>query len=219
MRTAHRIPYRLGEQPYKLAFVYTFGMRIPLSINNGILRILLFSVLILLQTALVTACIQQPASRDLQDRYYTSVDDIYLAADRIVTGLLMEETAEEVDGQMLIYRTYVVTESVKGSAREKDEIHVAMPADLSIATVIGGEPFVFRVGDEHALFLKGRARNTSYPSEYGGTVWTLNGEPSLSQASEDGMLEFAVSSLYKEVTGINEHLFSASWLDFVNISR
>lgn len=135
----------------------------------------------------LTACgeLFDPPPRGEQDLNYSSLSALRGSSDRIVRLQLVRGqdfqivdpmTLEELE--RLSYLTFTVLESFKGSADAGDELHVALP--LGAVFVDGaGSAVALEAGGEYLLFLKGRARDSQYPIQFGGTIWSLNGEPSL----------------------------------------
>jgi len=124
-----------------------------------------------------------PPAREDQDLYYLDLAQMRGAADRIVTARLTDRNLEKIfdpeSGALLEeleYHSFEVLEKFKGSADPGEKLHVAFP---SVLTFNAGETLA--VGDVYLLFLNGRARDRQYPVDYGGTVWRLNGEPSLAE--------------------------------------
>ena len=132
--------------------------------------------------------------RETQDLNYSTLAAMRDSADRIVR-LRLDAAADHriVDPmnldelELLTYRSFTVLESFKGSADAGDPLHLATPVDLRFADAEGPVPLEF--GREYLLFLKGRARDSQYPIQYGGTIWTLNGEPALAVV-EGGQARF-----------------------------
>jgi len=124
-----------------------------------------------------------PPSREDQDQYYLDLAQMRAAADRIVTARLTDRNLEKIfdpeSGALLEeleYHSFEVIEKFKGSADPGEDLHVAFPHDL---TFNAGETLAVGM---YLLFLNGRARDRQYPLGYGrGTVWRLNGEPSLAK--------------------------------------
>ena len=164
-----------------------------------------------------------PPPRYLQDRNYVTVVDLTEAADRIVRATLISQTLESVtddsgDTVQLAYMTYEVLESAKGSANPSDMLHVAIPSNL--VTELAGSLMLpnFENGQEYILFLKGRARRTEYPAQYGGTLWTLNGAPAIAIHTDqqaEAQLSFAIPDSYSTQTGLNQPPFTATWAGIV----
>jgi len=128
-----------------------------------------------------------PPPRESQNLYYFDSAQMRAAADRIVMARLTDRNFEDIrdpeSGDLLEeleYHTFEVIEKFKGSANPPDDLHVAFPHDL---TFNDGETLA--IGDVYLLFLNGRARDRQYPVDYGGTVWRLNGEPSLAALDMD----------------------------------
>ena len=154
--------------------------------------------------------------RGIQDRDYTKLDDLRNASDRIVVGVLVSERLEtvqqlEIGTKTFVYRTYRVESSFKGSAEPEDELHVVFPSELQLLFGDTMETFRFVEGDTHLLFLKGRARGRDFPPHYGGTLWTLNGEPALALMGRRGGVRFVATARYLENMEEGTVDFSADW--------
>ena len=127
-----------------------------------------------------------------QDLQYLSLDEMVRVADRIVSGRVVGSTVEYIlDSETgdpvedLVYTELVVTEAFKGSAEVDDTLYVALPLELRLYDRADGSEVFVETEGEYLFFLKGRARDRDHPLEYGGTVWTLNGEPALAVVDED----------------------------------
>ena len=127
-----------------------------------------------------------------QDLQYLSLDEMVRVADRIVSGRVVGSTVEYIlDSETgdpvedLVYTELVVTEAFKGSAEVDDTLYVALPLELRLYDREDGSEVFVEMEGEYLFFLKGRARDRDHPLEYGGTVWTLNGEPSLAVVDGD----------------------------------
>jgi len=130
-----------------------------------------------------------PPAREDQNLYYPNLAQMRAAADRIVMARLTDRKLEEIFDpesgdslEVLEYHSFVVTEKFKGSADPGEELHVAFPRDLTFNNA--GETLA--LDGMYLLFVYGRARDRQYPVGYGGTVWRLNGEPSLAALDMDG---------------------------------
>jgi len=128
-----------------------------------------------------------PPPRESQNLYYLDLAQMRAAADRIVTARLTDRNLEEIRDpesgnplEELEYHTFEVIVSFKGSAEPGEDLHVALP---SVLTFNDGETLARN--NVYLLFLNGRARDRQYPVGYGGTVWRLNGEPSLAALDMD----------------------------------
>ena len=127
-----------------------------------------------------------------QDLQYLSLDEMVRVADRIVSGRVVGSTVEYIlDSETgdpvedLVYTELVVTEAFKGSAEVDDTLYVALPLELRLYDREDGSEVFVEMEGEYLFFLKGRARDRDHPLAYGGTVWTLNGEPSLAVVDGD----------------------------------
>lgn len=143
--------------------------------------------------ALAAACASPFGAppRESQDLDYSTLPAMHEAADRIVRGRLERAVDHQIldpltlaEPEYLSYRSFTVLESYKGSAEAGNEIHVAAPVDLRFLDS-SGAPKQLEFGAEYVLFLKGRARDSQYPVAFGGTLWTLNGEPALAAVEGD----------------------------------
>ena len=63
----------------------------------------------------------------------------------------------------------------------------------------GGETIEFTPGSEYVIFVKGRTLPSGYPRDYGGALWTPNGEPWIARVTGADGLDFAVSDRYQRL--------------------
>ena len=146
----------------------------------------------LLFTATVGCMVLVVPDAEEQDLQYRSLDEMVRVADRIVSGRVVGSTVEYIlDSETgdpvedLVYYELVVTEAFKGSAEVDDTLYVALPLELRLYDRTDGSEVFVEMEGEYLFFLKGRARDRDHPLAYGGTVWTLNGEPSLAVVDGD----------------------------------
>ncbi len=176
-------------------------------------RITLLFVTIAFCILLTAITCYKPPLHEEQNKDYATLDSLIRSSDRIIQGELITQTSESVtlqEGELitLVYQTYLVKSNFKGSADEGEEIHVAIPESLELFTQYSQDKVDFHIGSSYILFLKGRARTNHYPPQYGGTLWTPNGEPSIAILEREGNILFATTDRYLESIGAKSVPFS-----------
>lgn len=164
-----------------------------LTVQSGLLNLLttrrtVLLALLLIAVTSASACdgVFSPPPRVAQNLSYTTLAEMQAAADRIVTAEVTGSSPETIVNpdtgdflENIVYYSVTIVESFKGSSETGDELNIALDAELTFT--LNAEPRTLQSGARYLLFLNGRARAFQYPVAYGGTLWRLNGEPSIAE--------------------------------------
>ena len=147
-----------------------------------------------LSAALLAAC-AAPAA-ELQDKDWTSADDLISTSDRIIVArfvdsqlVTVEPEDDDADSIEVPFGQFEIFETLKGTTDPGDKIWVAFDTDDAAGLFDGqGRLKQFTESETLVMFLKGRLRPLEYSSDIGAVLWSGNGEPAFAELSGDNLV-------------------------------
>ena len=160
-----------------------------------------------------------PPSRESQDKDFFSFDQLTNTSDRILKLSRNEnQISFIVDDVSYTSFQFKVIEKIKGSSKKDDLIYITFTNDyldelnnLNVNESIIEDLFY---EDDYFFFLMGRARKNTFPKELGGSLWLMNGNPSIYQISNNRINIFSSKELdpiilnnFSKITNMDENSF------------
>ena len=160
-----------------------------------------------------------PPSRESQDKDFFSFDQVINTSDRILklsrNGNQISFTVDDINYTSFQFK---VLKKIKGSSKKDDLIYITFSNDylddlnnLNLNESMIDDLFY---DDDYFFFLMGRARKNTFPKELGGSLWLVNGNPSIYHMSNNRInifsskeLDQTISNNFSKLINIDEYSF------------
>ncbi|MDG2101607.1 MAG: hypothetical protein P8K05_04610 [Dehalococcoidia bacterium] len=123
-----------------------------------------------------------PPSQESQNKDFDQISTLIETSDRILNLKYLDEEIEfEVEGVQYISFKFLVDKKLKGSSEVNDEIFVTFEKKIfnNLFTNAKNEKLEINTYTDYTFFLIGRAKKNIFPKMLGGSLWFVNGTPSI----------------------------------------
>ena len=160
-----------------------------------------------------------PPSRESQNKDFFSFDQLINTSDRI---LILSRNGNQssfiVDDISYTSFQFKVIKKIKGSSKKDDLIYITFTNDYldDLINLNANESMTDNLfnDSDYLFFLMGRARKNTFPKELGGSLWLINGNPSIYQISNNRINVFSSKVLdqtilnnFSKLTNMDENSF------------
>ncbi|MQG23705.1 MAG: hypothetical protein FI678_03725 [SAR202 cluster bacterium] len=163
-----------------------------------------------------------PPSRESQDKDFFSFDQVINTSDRILklsrNGNQISFIVDDISYTSFQFK---VLKKIKGSSKKDDLIYITFTNehlhDLNNFNV--NESMIddlFNDGD-YFFFLMGRARKNTFPKELGGSLWLINGNPSIYHISNNRINIFSSKELDQTILNNFSKLINMDENSFIEL--